>query len=803
MGFSSTFAAFFRSENRGGSTITGASMSQQAAAENVLLNVFGQANYWLMGWANEYWWPVIGGMIFIGCLIGMAPLSTTPDHRFHEWIFVWIRKAILYFGLIMIVLPFIMLYIYDMTTYKQLADSQGTFLSWFINLGKRNAYTILIWAAGGLLTRFLIKRYWLPVWSAILRKLRNQQTDETPTDIRSEVARFVAKNFLPTQYYSPLGLFVGLDSEDKPLYVPWEMWYEMMMQIIGSTGYGKGVLQGCILDQIILRGDTLFFVDPKEDKFAPHIMFQRCQELGRKFYYVSLREGEVGSWAPFAGGTPEDAFSRLTSAFKIELTGEPKTDYYKRQELARIKPIMSRTRRIEGIYNEVIDYEESSIKAELELWREYPSLNPSKKGGFSIEKAIKENAVVYLKGSLDDPVLKTATKVFIVELMQEIKRLDKSGEKQKHCTVMVDEVSFLVSKQLKEALATIRGFGANLALAYQSPKDLELVDDVTIDGKALRHSVDQNCQLRLIYGGSDFETAEWVANMSGTIIKEVTKMEKTDVSATGGETWENQRTVGALEENFITTNTVLALPKKVCAFVMPQRLVTIAHTSFIPVKSMSALPEYLARKEKSANIKAEDTPSESIESNDEIDSMGFIEDHENDDKIDFSHAKIDNPVPAKATKAAPKSEPKPAKPVADKKPEAKEATTTKEPVAAPQPQAKPEIMPPVVPTQIEPTDSVSSEEEEKRKARNKARKERQKAKKAAAVPGDQQQVSHAKNADENSPEEPDNKHTEAVIQNSTEDVIQPLEGLDADDFDFTKLKLKDDSDTLASLKDED
>ncbi|MHC5865680.1 hypothetical protein ACYT6K_10840, partial [Streptococcus pyogenes] len=67
------------------------------------------------------------------------------------------------------------------------------------------------------------------------------------------------------------------------------------------------------------------------------------------------------------------------------------------------------------------------------------------------------------------------------------------------------------------------------------------------------------------------------------------------------ETWENQRTVGALEENYINTNMVLALPPRVCVFVQPRHLASICFSSFVPVKDMKALDGYLEHKDKVYN----------------------------------------------------------------------------------------------------------------------------------------------------------------------------------------------------------
>jgi type IV secretory pathway TraG/TraD family ATPase VirD4 len=114
--------------------------------------------------------------------------------------------------------------------------------------------------------------------------------------------------------------------------------------------------------------------------------------------------------------------------------------------------------------------EANRINADLARWSSIESLGAKKGSGFSIEKALKDNAVVYVQGGLDDSVLKTATKLFIIEMIQEGRRLEK--ERSTHLTAVIDEVSFLTSKTLAQALATTVGFRVNFVLAYQSQNDL-------------------------------------------------------------------------------------------------------------------------------------------------------------------------------------------------------------------------------------------------------------------------------------------------------------------------------------------
>ncbi|HGS4617195.1 TPA: TraM recognition domain-containing protein [Vibrio cholerae] len=584
----------------------------ETSPEYAVLNWFGQVNYALMEWSNDYWWPVLAGMIFIGCLIGMSPLSTHHEQPFHQILFVWIRKTILWLGVGLFILPFVMLYLYDMTMQNQLADSQQAWLSWFINLAKQNWFVIFSAATSGWLLRFMYKRYTLPIWSAMLRRLRNKQTEETPTDIREEISRFDAKDFLPQKHYKENYVLVGLDEKDKPIHIPTSTWYETNMQVVGPTRYGKGVIMGAIMDQAIRRGDCLFYIDPKKDKFAPHVMYQACIESGRKFYYVTLHDEGIGKWAPFVGGSDRDGLTRLEAAFGLEFTGNPGTDYYKSQERKELEKAFKKTRNIEGLKNIMEETEANRINAELARWSNIESLCPKKGGGFSIGKALKEGAVVYVQGSLDDSVVKTATKTFITELIQEARQHDK--ERNSHLTAVIDEVSFLASKTLAQALATAVGFRVNFVLAYQSQNDLLNIDDQTVNPKYVYQSINVNSQIKAVYGGADFETAEWAANLSGTITKEVTKMEKTDISATGGETWEQQRTVGTLEENYINTNMVLTLPPRVCVFVQPRHLASICFSSFVPVKDMKVLDDYLEHKDKVYNAPTTQETDDQLES---------------------------------------------------------------------------------------------------------------------------------------------------------------------------------------------
>ena len=582
-------------------------------SDYAFLNFLADVNYSVMQITDTYYFVIWNAILFTGALIGMSPLKSHHEFPFYQLIFIFVRKILLAVGVVLIILPFIMLFIYDVTNGQEYILSQNFFLQWFKGMIVRDWFTIFGTIAAGWLLRFMFRRYAQPFASRVARLFRNNQTDEKPTDIRDERNSLKAKDFVPTKHYKKDHVFVGLDDKDKPIYIPCSTWYETNMQVIGPTRYGKGVLLGNIMDQSIKRGDAVFYFDPKKDKFAPHVMYQAALEAGRKFYYVSLHDEEIGSWGPFLGGTEREAFSRAEVAFGLELTGDPGTDYYKSQERKEFSKAFSRTRSLKGLLNELEATDANRVVAELVNWTAIESLCPKKKTSFSIEKALLEGAVVYVRGSLDDATIKTATKIFIMELIQESRRLEPS--RPNFLTAVVDEVSFLVSRTLAQSMATSVGFRVNFALAYQSPSDLLNLDDKTINSKYIYQSINVNSQIKAIYGGADYDTAEYVAKVSGTITKQVTKMEKTDVSSTGGETYENQRMIGALEENLITENMVLSLDPRICVFIQPRSLASVMFTSFIPVSDMSILEQYIENKLRTYKITPTEIPTlESINS---------------------------------------------------------------------------------------------------------------------------------------------------------------------------------------------
>ena len=539
----------------------------------------------------HWFWFFVFILLLIGAVIGMTPLTHHHEHSFGQWLCIFIRRAVVWIGFTLMVWQVSNWLFYQMLDHMPAQDSLREYLIWHQQLLVFHAKHLGLILVGVVMLRILSMRILAPRFSRWLRQWRSVQSDETTPDITQELNRLKAKSFTPSKHYRKGKVFFGLTPKRKPLYIDRETFIETNTQIVGPTRYGKGLLLGTLMEQSILNGDTLFYIDPKNDRYAKHILYQTALKIGRPFYYISLDDDDVGSWGPFMGGTTEDAFSRLQMALGLDLKGDPGSDFYKTQELKVLRDAFLKSRRLDVLKDKFAKDSQTKAGAELAAWASYPSLCPSGNAkGFSIQKAIQDNAIVYFKGALDNRIKTLATKTFLVELLQTRRR--QSADQ--HLCLVVDEVSFLVSKQLKDALATSLGFGMNIICAYQSPDDLLNTDDMSLNGQALLHSVNVNSQVKMVFGGANAELAKWVSDLSGTTTKSLTRAEQTSITSEGAELWHAGRTLAPVETPYIHPNVVLTLPKRMCIAIRPGELAQPMMVAPVPVQDMSLLDHYLS-----------------------------------------------------------------------------------------------------------------------------------------------------------------------------------------------------------------
>lgn len=552
--------------------------------------------------ANTWMWYIVSGCVFVLGTIGTSPLDCRYDASFWHRILVQTRKVLLIaLPVVLLLLPLVLYLLYAAIVNPD--DGSPKFMAWYIGLGLHYWRLAVAAYLSAYLLRFVAARYFMPTLSNLRRKYRATVTNDARTDVTHEKGQYQKKQFIPTEYYEDDKLFLGKDKYDKPIYIPLPIWLETNMQIVGPTRFGKGVLLGNQFSQAIRKGYGVFYVDPKEDENLPHVLADEAKRAGKDFIYCDLNDDGPGGWHPFLGGTLRAKRERILIAFAMGNTGTD-ADFYKVEERGVLDEVMKTSSKISGMLaefkkNKALQAQAKRLYGNLVEWDMVKSLSP-KGGGVSIEKCMLNNAVVYVKGSLGDEIVKEATRMFILEIIQEAKRL--KSKRTAHLTVGVDEVRFLMSNQVADATATITGSDVNLLLAYQAKEDVKNVSDINVNTDAVEASINTNCQLKFIYGTQDAKTAQWIEDMSGTWQKMVTQREEAEVGRLGQEKWEGHRVVAQEEEAYITKNMMLSLEPGVGVFFQPSQLPEIVFTSFVPTKREHVFDkQHLIKAKKASN----------------------------------------------------------------------------------------------------------------------------------------------------------------------------------------------------------
>ena len=379
-------------------------------------------NFKLMSFAALYMRDSLYLIALLFTAIGITPLSPNKDQSNVEAMMVFTRKILLYSTYFLTIWIALMAMIFEFTNSENDPENFKKYLTFLNDVINPKILGLIV--IGTLVLKMIYFRYLIPSVSSIKRKFRNVRSDEKESDIRDEKNSTKLKSFNPQKYYKKDHIFIALDEHNKPLYVPIETWRKTNMQIIGPTRYGKGVAIGVIADQVIKRGDSVIYIDPKNDEFIPQIMYQAALEAGRPFVYLTLHDHGMGYYSPFKGGSERDGLSRLMSAFKLETTGHPGTDYYKRIETEILTAAFKTGRSINHLLTTLRGNEKtSSANAEMAAWAEIKTLCPPKSASsFSVKKALLDGTMVYVQGKLDDAVVKTATNRWKLALNADVVR---------------------------------------------------------------------------------------------------------------------------------------------------------------------------------------------------------------------------------------------------------------------------------------------------------------------------------------------------------------------------------------------
>lgn len=400
----------------------------------------------------------------------------------------------------------------------------------------------------------------------------SEQERNKKTDVR-QIEQHVPKKVLdfdPLKFMDKTkGVFLGLDEHKKPTFIEFGGGTSAPhVQVIGTTGAGKGVSLGVMASQFLERGEAVFFCDPKNDEWATHVMYAAAKRTGKPYYYINLNRPNPEQFNLFEGATSDEAFEMFQAGFSLTEKGDA-SDFYgiaDRREAGIVAKIMTeKNLTIAEAYEHQADLIEESgaekFYGKLREMAETHSIN-AKSGGISLEKVIEEGGCVYIVGSMRNDLIKTAQRILLVRLIQLAEKRDRmSGKELRKICIVLDEVKYHLSRPALEGLGAARDKGVHLVLAHQSLGDLkdcskDLNPDAVVD------AVVENCRIKICYKVQSKDTAEWLAAMSGTILVD-DESRNVEKNLALSETVDNKRTIRQAERYFIDENMILNLPPSV------------------------------------------------------------------------------------------------------------------------------------------------------------------------------------------------------------------------------------------------
>ena len=504
---------------------------------------------WLV-FIDEFWWPfgIIGGCSMV--------LALFVKNRKLSWLYIFI------FIISFIIQPLLFYFHLDISKLSLTVEYE---------LQTKHVYGYF----GGFLPSAIITILLYQYISSVIDGLKDKLIKKTTlqrnqnTDIRN-MGGFIPKKQKPysvEKYFKKNKIFVGLGIDSKPLYLSSEVWLSSHVDLIGTTGSGKGVAAGVLLTQAAVTLDEAVIVlDPKDDEYEKYVLGQITRDRNVPYFNIDLT-GEVGQWNPLANKTPMQIEELLSAAFGMSEKGTD-ADYYRLNDRKAARLFSKMTVVPEETFPERVArffIENNEILQEADKFREdleeISSLSViNVKNGLDLDNAIQEGAIIYVRGSMrNTPVLKLQ-KMFLLAVIQSCESRER--ENARHVCMFLDEFKYLISKPALEALGAIRDKGAHIMLAHQSIGDLRDCPK-DIDPESVISSVNENCSLKLAYQVKNPDTAEWLARMSGEIlVDEEIRHFESDVALT--EKKSSERTLRQSKRHLMDTNTLLSLPSR-CA----------------------------------------------------------------------------------------------------------------------------------------------------------------------------------------------------------------------------------------------
>ena len=404
------------------------------------------------------------------------------------------------------------------------------------------------------------------------------------TDIRYMAEELPAiPNYNPLKYVNlKKGLFIGLDENVKPIYLQnTDDWYKRHFLIVGATRSGKGVAMQYLGVQSLMLGETVVFLDPKGDKYMPHIFKAQCDKMGVPYTYIDLTQDtpQINLIADFSA---RDLKNCLVESFSQREMGS-ESDVYRKNEQEFLENlanfiveqnqcpnivttgdnIWTGKKSLTDICNDYdlsryADKYKSSV-SDLNKLCNIASINAT--NGKSLSELVAGGGCVYIVGDLLDETMKKIQRFIFCRVVQLARNhsnaADRSGAKEQNITVFADELVAHISRFVAESYTVSLGWGLKIVSAIQ---DLKLLRGAPadLDPEFLKGAVFGNSQNKLFYRADDIDTADFLSDMTGKIqIEEEQKI--VTRNSLNSEKLDKQTRLTQSERNYFDRNMILNL----------------------------------------------------------------------------------------------------------------------------------------------------------------------------------------------------------------------------------------------------
>lgn len=421
------------------------------------------------------------------------------------------------------------------------------------------------------------------------------------TDIRhiAKILPPAIRPFKPQRYFNfEKGIFMGLNRRRKPIYCASDLFDESHLLLCGCTRSGKGIAAQTIGAQSIRRKEFFVVLDPKADKWLPHVFAAEAKTAGQPYVFLDLRQSAPQQINPLDGADAEEIENLLLAAFSLADRGEA-ADFYRvadrraALECARLVIDMRSHLGRTPTAAEIMVTEQAGAwrEAAANFWgymmevAELPSVNA--RDGLSLDAMLVSGGCLYIQGDMQNTRVVRMQRLFLLRLMQLAKkRIVFSGDPERVIRVFADEFTVHISHPFLVALAASAGWRMSVILAFQTLGDLaDCPSDLSPE--AVKAKVWENCALKLLYAVRDRQTADWLAGATG-IIQVDDEMRQVDRNIALSESLATGRSLRQSETNLVDLNMFLGLSKGCGVLFGASPLPEFCYTSPMPAERTPA-----------------------------------------------------------------------------------------------------------------------------------------------------------------------------------------------------------------------